>query len=170
MVNTRVLSTLRTRGCGCSGHPAFPTPSMGRKLNAQLGRIAPRGREVVSAVIASGAKRRSNPFFLYAARWIASRSLSSGAHSRDPLARNDGLSTTAPQSLARRMGGAKRYPSVAVGEDDGFREGLNPSYRTTQTRLRVQRAPGIPHALNGAKVKCTARAHRVAGCERTFAV
>jgi len=27
------------------------------------------------------------------------------------------------------MGGAKRYPSVAVGEDDGFREGLNPSYR-----------------------------------------
>src|SRR5882762_5210969 len=28
-------------------------------------------------------------FFLCAARWIASRSLSSGAHSRDPLARND---------------------------------------------------------------------------------
>jgi hypothetical protein len=38
-----------------------------------------------------GAKRRSNPFLLYAAKWIASRSLSSGAHSRDPLARNDGL-------------------------------------------------------------------------------
>jgi hypothetical protein len=36
-------------------------------------------------------KRRSNPFFLCAARWIASRSLSSGARSRDPLARNDGL-------------------------------------------------------------------------------
>ena len=31
---------------------------------------------------------------------------------------------------ARRMGGAKRYPSIAVDEDDGFREGLNPSYRT----------------------------------------
>src|SRR5438270_1926846 len=27
---------------------------------------------------------------ILAARWIASRSLSSGAHSRDPLARNDG--------------------------------------------------------------------------------
>jgi hypothetical protein len=27
--------------------------------------------------------------------WIASRSLSSGAHSRDPLARNDGLKTFA---------------------------------------------------------------------------
>ena len=36
-----------------------------------------------------GAERRSNPCFLCAARWIASRSLSSDAHSRDPLARND---------------------------------------------------------------------------------
>src|ERR1700736_2885632 len=33
--------------------------------------------------------KRSNPLFLCMARWIASRSLSSGAHSRDPLARND---------------------------------------------------------------------------------
>ena len=32
--------------------------------------------------------RRSNPFFQSSVRWIASRSLSSGAHSRDPLARN----------------------------------------------------------------------------------
>src|SRR5882757_8253666 len=30
-------------------------------------------------------------YAFFAARWIASRSLSSGAHSRDPLARNDGL-------------------------------------------------------------------------------
>jgi hypothetical protein len=30
--------------------------------------------------------------------------------------------------VARRMGGAQRYPSIAVGEVDGFREGLNPSY------------------------------------------
>jgi glutathione S-transferase len=29
---------------------------------------------------------------------------------------------------AHRMGGAQRYPSIAVGEVDGFREGLNPSY------------------------------------------
>ena len=40
-------------------------------------------------------QRRSNPFFLCAGRWIASRSLSSGAHSRDPLARNDGTDTGA---------------------------------------------------------------------------
>jgi len=35
--------------------------------------------------------RRSNPVFVSRSQsWIASRSLSSGAHSRDPLARNDG--------------------------------------------------------------------------------
>jgi hypothetical protein len=40
------------------------------------------------AVIArSEASKRSR---LFARLWIASRSLSSGAHSRDPLARNDG--------------------------------------------------------------------------------
>ena len=42
VVNTRVLPTHCTRGCGCIGHPAFPTPSLGRKIPAQLGRIAPR--------------------------------------------------------------------------------------------------------------------------------
>jgi hypothetical protein len=39
------------------------------------------------------AKRRSNPVFS-CGFWIASRSLSSGAHSRDPLARNDGAGDT----------------------------------------------------------------------------
>jgi hypothetical protein len=34
--------------------------------------------------------QRSNPFFLFAEAWIASRSLSSGGHSADPLARKDG--------------------------------------------------------------------------------
>jgi hypothetical protein len=42
-----------------------------------------------------GAKRRSKPSFRYAALWIASRSLSSGAQSRDPLACNDGKHTIA---------------------------------------------------------------------------
>jgi hypothetical protein len=31
-----------TRGCGCNGHPAFPTPSLGEEFRQQLGRIAPR--------------------------------------------------------------------------------------------------------------------------------
>jgi hypothetical protein len=39
-----------TRGCGCIGHPAFPTPSVGRDIHAQLGRIAPRECEVVSEI------------------------------------------------------------------------------------------------------------------------
>ena len=38
------------------------------------------------------------------------------------------------------------------------------------TRLRVQRAPGIPHALKGAKDKRTARAHRAAGRKVVFEV
>ena len=37
-----------------------------------------------------GAKRRSNPSVPRVALWIASRSLSSGAPTRDPVARNDG--------------------------------------------------------------------------------
>src|SRR3977135_3208309 len=38
------VTTLCARGCGCGGHPAFPTPSVGRKAHAQLGRVAPRDR------------------------------------------------------------------------------------------------------------------------------
>ena len=50
---------------------------------------------------------------------------------------------------------------------------------TLHTRLRVQRAPGIPHALNRAKDKCTTRALHVARfirmsgdrhCERSEAI
>src|ERR1700720_461178 len=34
----------RTRGCGCSGHPAFPAPSvfLGERFLQNLGRLAPR--------------------------------------------------------------------------------------------------------------------------------
>src|ERR1700688_4098439 len=43
-----------TRGYGCGGHPAFPTPSvfLGRIVHAKLGRIAPRECEIVFYVIA----------------------------------------------------------------------------------------------------------------------
>jgi hypothetical protein len=56
---------------------------------ARVNDMAWPGRPKVSSSL-RGAQRRSNPAFLLATRWIASRSLSSGAHSRDPLARNDG--------------------------------------------------------------------------------
>jgi len=48
-VNTRVHSNhyFRTRGCGCTGHPAFPTPS-GAERQAHPGRNAPRDRVAVS--------------------------------------------------------------------------------------------------------------------------
>jgi hypothetical protein len=67
---------------------------------AQLGRIAPRDRGRVSYAKARHCEERSDEAihsFLCAARWITSRSLSSGAHSRDPLARNDGESRARPR-------------------------------------------------------------------------
>src|SRR6476646_9050849 len=73
-------------GC-CFGHLPFSLvgSSPGHLLAfAQFGSKQPS-----STPSLRGAKRRSNPFFPSAARWIASRSLSSGARSRDPLARND---------------------------------------------------------------------------------
>src|SRR5712664_1003431 len=52
LVVTRVRSTTTkcTRGRGCNGHPAFPTPSLGREIYQRLGRIARRGRKCVSGV------------------------------------------------------------------------------------------------------------------------
>src|SRR6266702_6907297 len=44
----------RTRGCGCDGHPAFPTPSLGgRSINAS-GALRREGVNVCLDVIASG--------------------------------------------------------------------------------------------------------------------
>jgi hypothetical protein len=69
--------------------------------------------------------KRSNPFFLCAMKWIASRSLSSGAHSRDPLARNDvdqppRLNAMAPvvhpgRLLKREMAAARSRPTPRCG-------------------------------------------------------
>src|SRR5260370_6395018 len=83
---------------GAAGTRHSPRPQGGERFYAQLGRIAPRDRGVVSGVRATSLRaKRSNPFFLYVARWIASRSLSSGAHWRDPVARNDGSGLNAIQ-------------------------------------------------------------------------
>jgi hypothetical protein len=53
-------------------------------------------RQPPQLIIASGAKQSISPL---AEAWIASRSLPSGAHSRDPLARNDGGYSRVPCSL-----------------------------------------------------------------------
>jgi hypothetical protein len=174
LVVTRVLltTTKRTRGRGCSGHPAFPTPSIGREILAELGRIVSRGRERTSGTgrlkIELGARatnsassrtsaarsgthnhrcpcyarlglqfhptaniggygsrpspgRRKSPNGLtviaksgadepihafLAARWIASRSISSGAPSRDAVVRHDG------KHVRRRV--TLRYPPAST--------------------------------------------------------
>src|SRR6266404_3836391 len=61
-----------------------------RWLATTLSKLPRRDREAVCRHCEER-KRRSNPLFLCLARWIASSCLSSGARSRDPLARNDGL-------------------------------------------------------------------------------
>src|SRR5712664_201364 len=100
------------------------------------------------------AKRRSNPFFLCAARWIASRSLSSGAHSRDPLARNDVELQTrirnprrdAPEALheafAQRGRGERRMP-VAPAASCAL-----VVVERTRVTTSTPESPGVP-ARNG---------------------
>src|SRR6202051_3912551 len=52
------LLPIRTRGCGCTGHPAFPTPSFGRKIHQRLGRVARRELfSCLETVIARAAKQ-----------------------------------------------------------------------------------------------------------------
>ena len=57
----RVLFYFCTRGCGCSWRPAFPTPFIGRKRQAKLGRVAPRECEGVSSVVVARVNIIINP-------------------------------------------------------------------------------------------------------------
>jgi hypothetical protein len=63
-----------TRGYGCNGHPAFPTPFVGRKVQHNSGASRRGIAEVYLAVIASQRVARM----------------------RAPLARNDDLNSTLP--------------------------------------------------------------------------
>src|ERR1700712_5619686 len=76
---------MRPRVQRAPGIPCALWIGEGEDFPANLGQIVPRKCETVSSVIASEAKQ-SMP--QRADIWVASRSLSSGAHSRDPLARN----------------------------------------------------------------------------------
>jgi len=104
------MKNLRSTASGFRAPRASGVPhaSLGERLINDSG--ASR-REGVNVCLPSlrGAKRRSNPYFLcgkmdcfaslaMTVGWIASRSLSSGAHSRDPLARNDGRDLSSPQN------------------------------------------------------------------------
>jgi len=92
-------------------------------FEANLARIAQRDRETVSAVIARSEATKQS---ISRHRWIASRSLSSGAHSRDPLARNDVLNR-APRS----------QPSSSAKADD-------PVFRGVSDRVERPRRTGYP--------------------------
>jgi hypothetical protein len=52
-----------TRGCGCNGHPAFPTPSLGGSMMHNSGAWRGETRNCMFTSL-RGAKRRSNPFLL----------------------------------------------------------------------------------------------------------
>jgi hypothetical protein len=106
------------RGCGCIGHPAFPTPSIGRKIFQRPGRIAPRGRKAVSGppslrgakrrlVRRSYERRRKQSILSLRGEMdcFASLAMTGRAHSRDPLARNDGQNCL----------GCLKIESVAIG-------------------------------------------------------
>src|SRR6266403_2516400 len=113
LVVTRVRSTNTkcTRGRGCNGHPAFPTPSKGRELHAQLGRIARRGCEVAFGIgllkiepaakyepaIASAvaARERGCDLILRSAPWRASRRMVARVHGSCPSFET--LASQAPQ-------------------------------------------------------------------------
>ena len=62
---TRVLSTNTkcTRGCGCNGHPAFPTPSLGGRFINASGALRGEGEKLYREfhVIASEAKQSILP-------------------------------------------------------------------------------------------------------------
>jgi hypothetical protein len=92
--------------------------SRGTIFLQNFGRYPRRGiAEAYLAVIASAAKQS---IFLCVGLWIASRSLSSGAHSRDPLARNDGLNRLSSRlfeietNYLRRPGEANARHTQAV--------------------------------------------------------
>jgi hypothetical protein len=93
----RVLPTLRTRGCGCSGHPAFPAPSFSRRrILARPGRNPRRGNADVRLVTAKAPHFQS----------------SSPAKAGDPVLRGLNDRTERP----RRTG----YPAFAGYDGSGW--------------------------------------------------
>src|SRR5258706_11787992 len=83
------------RGYGRVGRPAFTAPSILRAAKRFLHNSGKSRRENAESYVKlcpRHCEEQSDEAIhsYFAATWIASRSLSSGAHSRDPLARNDG--------------------------------------------------------------------------------
>src|SRR3984893_15442760 len=93
-VNTRVHTptTKRTRGCWCIGHPAFPAPSDLQMAGNSRSNLAQTCGEIAKLCSPSlrGAKAMKQSILSSAwLAWIALPSLSPGAPSPAPWARND---------------------------------------------------------------------------------
>ncbi len=107
---------------------------------------------------------RSNPFFLSAARWIASRSLSSGARSRDPLARNDDpkRGSTIPRRDAPELH-RNHSPQQEEGAGNAGcalhpRSRVQDAQRNAHTSIQGQRRhSGIPRAMALRLMPCSPR-------------
>jgi hypothetical protein len=67
-----------------------PRPLSGESIPCNNSGASCRGNAKVCFIRVIARSEATKQSILSSARWIASRSLSSGAHSRDPLARNDG--------------------------------------------------------------------------------
>jgi hypothetical protein len=91
VANSCVYLPFTREAAGALGARHSPRP-LGRNDRQNSGEIAPRecGTVSLSVIARSNATKQSS--FLHSRKesWIASRSLSSGARSRDPVARNDG--------------------------------------------------------------------------------
>src|SRR5450631_2865211 len=75
LVVTRVRSTttIAHETAGASGTRHSPRPCLGREINANLGRIAPRECEAVCGIRATSLRaKRSNPSRYTKKEWIAS--------------------------------------------------------------------------------------------------
>jgi hypothetical protein len=123
-------------------------------------------------------------------RWIASRSLSSGAHSRDPLARNDGRQRRNTRLSSPRMRGSSTpqllgsiidvsgildHPlsRVTTSEYDfAISRRISPEVCVVTSRPLCQRAQGRPGAcctrglVCNLRIRTRTRAYRAAGAFR----
>jgi hypothetical protein len=83
-----------TAGAACTRHSLLPL--LGEKVLKNFGRIAPREREIVSTVIASGAKQSICP---RAEMWIASLALATTRIGRSVLDTPHARGMTIPRDI-----------------------------------------------------------------------
>jgi hypothetical protein len=135
---------LCTRDRGCSAHPVFPAPSVFRRdrCQANLGRSAPREREVifVSGLLfrssLRGAKRRSNPLFLLRGASIASLRLHDGRMWRLQLHSR----SSRPSQHATRHSEISLMETKRRGILDAFARGMTASWEYgIETKLNPAR-------------------------------